>query len=116
MGARGNDAKRRRIKKRLACEQAYCWLCGYPLDPTAPPFTDWATEIDELLPFSRGGSGTDQANTKLAHRWCNLQRSNALLDHRDNKGRIVRPGYLAEAVREYRDSLKPEVIETTVDW
>lgn len=76
MGNRGNDSTRRRIKRRLRMSEDTCFLCGLPLDDAAPAFTDWSTEIDEVIPVRKGGDPYG-ANTDLhlVHRCCNIHRN-----------------------------------------
>ena len=76
MSNRVSDSKRRALKRRLRKEESCCWLCGFPLQDDAHWKTDWATEMDELLPVRQGGdplgSNTD---IHLVHRCCNNHRN-----------------------------------------
>ena len=53
-----------------------CWMCGLPIDPTRKAGDPLSFELDELVPISKGGSPTDFANVKGAHRCCNQWRGN----------------------------------------
>ena len=82
VGARGDNRKRRRLKARLALREHECWLClGYygPLDYSLPPHHMFAVEIDEEIPFSKGGNPFDLQGTHLVHRFCNLQKGSKIL-------------------------------------
>lgn len=68
------ERQRQRIIER---DGVNCWLCEAPVDFTADPHNDWAPEIDHILPYSRGGSD-DIENLKLAHRSCNITKSDKI--------------------------------------
>ena len=52
-----------------------CWLCGYPIDQTLDYQTHrMASTVDEYITRSNGGSTTDHANLRHAHRLCNSIR------------------------------------------
>ncbi len=54
-----------------------CHLCGYPIDANRCARTDpLGSTVDELTPLSKGGSATDPANCRHAHRACNSIRGN----------------------------------------
>ena len=60
--------------------QTRCGICGgevdfkykypHPLSPT----------VDHIIPLAKGGHPSDLANLQLAHRWCNRQKSDKLID------------------------------------
>lgn len=82
MGARGDTRKRRKLRAKLALREHECWLClGYygPLDFTLPRTDILAVEIDEEIPFSKGGDPSDLGNTHLVHRYCNLKKGSRIL-------------------------------------
>ena len=82
MGARGDTRKRRKLKARLAVSEHECWLClGYygPLDFSLPYLHPFAVEIDEEVPFSKGGDPNDPRGTHLVHRFCNLKKGSKIL-------------------------------------
>ena len=84
MGARGDNRKRRRLKARLALREHECWLClGYygPLDMSLPYRHMFAVEIDEEVPFSKGGDPSDLYGTHLVHRFCNLKKGSKILPY-----------------------------------
>lgn len=71
-----NGAARRRLRARVLAEEDVCWICGQPVDKSLPAGLPGSPEVDEVLPVSRGGSPTDRANCRLAHRVCNQRRGN----------------------------------------
>lgn len=71
---RANGTRRNRLLKRLRAEQRPCWICGLPIDYSAPAGNPLAFECDELVPVSKGGSPFDPANVDAAHRCCNNWR------------------------------------------
>lgn len=82
MGKRGNSRKRDRLKRRLAMTEHECWLClgaRGPLDLSLPPGLPLSVEIDEEVPFSKGGDPLDPRGTHLVHRVCNLQKGASVL-------------------------------------
>jgi len=82
MGARGDTRKRRKLKAKLALTEHECWLClGYygPLDFTLPYRHMLSVEIDEEIPFSKGGDPFDKDGTHLVHRFCNLKKGSKIL-------------------------------------
>jgi len=82
MGARGDTRKRRKLKAKLAQSEHECWLClGYygPLDLSLPYRHMLAVEIDEEIPFSKGGDPFDKHGTHLVHRFCNLKKGSRVL-------------------------------------
>lgn len=54
---------------------AKCNICGRRVDLTLSGMAKWGPTIDHLIPVSRGGTN-DPDNLALAHRHCNVSRSN----------------------------------------
>ncbi len=82
MGKRGNWRKRERLRRRLAITEHECWLCKGargPLDLSIPRWHPLAVEIDEEVPYSKGGDPLDIENTHLVHRCCNLAKGAMVL-------------------------------------
>lgn len=73
-----NGHRRRELRKRVLASETHCGICGHPVDKTLPAGHDWAPEIDEIIPISRGGSPTQRTNVQLTHRVCNQRKSNRL--------------------------------------
>lgn len=67
---------RRRVIAEVRATEPNCHLCGYPIDLAL----DYqrhalASTVDELVPVADGGSTTDRANCRHAHRCCNSSRN-----------------------------------------
>lgn len=107
MGSRGSDAKRRKIRKQLEQYETTCWLCGFPLDPTAPANTDMSTEMDEIVPKSRGGSTTDINNIHLTHRICN---------NKWKSNQILKQGSLHDKMLDFLNSQREAAAEPSRNW
>lgn len=75
-----NPGARDQLRKRILREESHCHLCGEPVDVKMGPHQPGSPEVDEIIPVSKGGSPTLRSNTRLAHRACNLHRSNMDLD------------------------------------
>lgn len=76
-----NGAARRKCKARhIAAEGPIpiCPLCGKPIDLTLKTPHPLSCELDEIIPYSRGGSPTSYDNTQLTHRICNQRKSNKI--------------------------------------
>ncbi|WP_022857274.1 HNH endonuclease [Alloscardovia omnicolens] len=74
---RTNSSRRNKLRARVLAAYDTCHICGKPVDKTLNGTTlPGAPEVDELIPVSRGGSPYDFNNCRLAHRYCNRQRSN----------------------------------------
>ena len=76
-----NGAARRRVRSWLRSQGRGCWICrafGRPdaIDYSLPAGHPLSFEVDELVPFSLGGSATDPRNVDAAHRCCNEWRGN----------------------------------------
>lgn len=74
---RGAQGYTKYDKREIAIRDGWlCHLCGGSVTPhlwgSAHPD---APTIDHVIPVSRGGSDTDD-NVKLAHRVCNMRKSN----------------------------------------
>jgi hypothetical protein len=59
-------------------EETHCGICGHEVDKTLRHGLPGSPEIDEILPFSLGGSPVERSNCRLAHRLCNQKRGNGL--------------------------------------
>lgn len=87
-----NSARRNRVRTAVLAEETHCGICGGLVDKTltvlfgqhGPKCSDSSCpgctphpmrpEVDEIIPFSRGGSPYDRSNCRLTHRTCNINR------------------------------------------
>ncbi|WP_189059602.1 HNH endonuclease [Longimycelium tulufanense] len=66
----------RQATAAVHAESGVCWICGHPIDYTAPPRTRWSKSTDHVAPLSRGGPEVDLSNLRPAHYGCNSRRGN----------------------------------------
>jgi 5-methylcytosine-specific restriction endonuclease McrA len=78
---RRNGHRRDQLCARVFRTETHCGICGKIVDKTLPyidPSTGkpdpWAKTVDEIVPVSLGGDPLDRANTRMAHRDCNIRR------------------------------------------
>ncbi|BCV18286.1 hypothetical protein ATOBIA_N05760 [Atopobiaceae bacterium P1] len=76
-----NGSRRRSVRKRLASMGLPCAICGDPIDYSLPPGLWGSFEVDEVTPYSLGGSELDMDNLQPAHRLCNELKGNKLHFH-----------------------------------
>jgi 5-methylcytosine-specific restriction endonuclease McrA len=69
-------------KKRIYATQTVCGICGKPVDFSYKNPHPLAPTVDHIIPVSRGGHPSDISNLQLAHRCCNRQKSDSLLEPR----------------------------------
>lgn len=77
-GRYANGAKRREIRRWLLATQDVCAICGKPIDKTLKTPHPMSPEVDEILPYSKGGSPIDRNNVQLVHRICNQRKGNKI--------------------------------------
>ena len=71
-----NGNARRKLRERVKAEGRECAICHKPIDYTLPAGHPDSYELDEILPFSLGGSPIDYNNVQPTHRHCNQWKSN----------------------------------------
>lgn len=89
-----NGAARRKCKARhIAAEGPIpiCPLCGKPIDLTLKTPHPLSCELDEIIPFSRGGSPTSFDNTQLTHRICNQRKGNKITTNTTGRQNTKQP-------------------------
>lgn len=80
-GRYANGHRRRKARAAVLASEDICALCKQPVDkllrlgPDGKPHP-LSPEVDEIIPFSRGGSPYSRQNLQLTHRICNQQKSN----------------------------------------
>ena len=76
-GARGEYEKAR---KYIFATQTVCGICGKPVDFGYKYPHPLSPTVDHIIPVSKGGHPTDKDNLQLAHRCCNRQKADKLMD------------------------------------
>jgi 5-methylcytosine-specific restriction endonuclease McrA len=79
---RKNGYQRDRIRRRVLAAHSICHICKKPVDKTLNYLDDFAAEVDEIIPVSKGGNPLDWSNVALAHRVCNRRKSNHMKLHK----------------------------------
>jgi len=78
------DGTHRRVfernKKKIFATQTVCGICGRPVDFTLDYLHPMAPCIDHIIPIAKGGHPSDLDNLQLAHRMCNRQKSDKLIE------------------------------------
>lgn len=66
---------RLQLKAKAERERHVCWICGQPIDYSAPTGTPDAWEPDHIIsPLERPDLAEDPANIRSAHSSCNRSR------------------------------------------
>lgn len=68
----------RKNKKIIMQTQELCAICGLPVDKTLKTPDPMSPTVDHIIPVAKGGHPSELANLQLAHRCCNLQKSDKL--------------------------------------
>jgi len=83
-GARGAfEAARMRVLKT----QTICGICGKPVDFSYRAPHPLSPTVDHIIPVSKGGHPSDISNLQLAHRCCNREKSDKLLNLKQIKAK-----------------------------
>lgn len=78
-GARGAyEAARLKVLKT----QTVCGICGKPVDFSYRYPHPLSPTVDHIIPVAKGGHPSDLSNLQLAHRCCNRQKSDKLIEPR----------------------------------
>ena len=70
-------------KKKIFATQTICGICGKPVDMSVKYPHPLSPCIDHIIPIAKGGHPSDIENMQLAHRTCNRQKSDKLIERRD---------------------------------
>lgn len=74
---RANKKLRQQLRQQHAENNTPCYLCGQPIDYTAPPHTPNACDLDHIHPTSTHPHlENDPNNIKPTHTNCNRARHN----------------------------------------
>lgn len=80
-GRYSNGHRRRKARLAVLASEDVCGICRQPVDKTLRLGADGkphplSPEVDEIVPFSLGGSPYSRANLQLTHRICNQKKGN----------------------------------------
>lgn len=73
---------RRHHRALCVKHQLPCAICGRPIDYTLPYMHPFEFVSDHIVPVTLGGSDTELANRQPAHRKCNAEKAEGLMDLR----------------------------------
>jgi len=77
---KGNRGAFEAARMKILKTQTICGICGKPVDFSIRNPHPLAPTVDHIIPVSKGGHPTDIANLQLAHRCCNREKSDKLLE------------------------------------
>lgn len=76
----GNRGAYEAARQKILKTQTVCGICGKPVDFSLRYPHPMSPTVDHIVPVSRGGHPSDINNLQLAHRCCNRQKSDKLID------------------------------------
>ena len=76
----GNRAAYENARRKILATQTICGICGKPVDFSFKNPHPLAPTVDHIIPVSKGGHPSDLSNLQLAHRCCNREKSDKLMD------------------------------------
>lgn len=71
-------------KKKIFATQTVCGICGKPVDMSLKYPHPLSPCIDHIIPVAKGGHLSDMDNLQLAHWTCNRQKSDKLVEKKNN--------------------------------
>ena len=80
--AGGNRAAFENARKKILATQTVCGICGKPVDFSYRYPHPLSPTVDHIIPVSKGGHPSDLSNLQLAHRCCNREKSDKLIDRK----------------------------------
>ena len=80
--APGNRGAYEKARAKILKTQTVCGICGKPVDFSLKYPHPMSPTVDHIIPVSKGGHPSDIDNLQLAHRCCNRQKSDSLVDSR----------------------------------
>ena len=78
----GNRAAYEAARQKILKTQTICGICGKPVDFSYRNPHPLSPTVDHIIPVSKGGHPSDISNLQLAHRCCNRQKSDSLIEPR----------------------------------
>ena len=76
----GNRGAYEKAREVILKTQTVCGICGKPVDFSYKYPHPLSPTVDHIIPVSKGGHPSDLSNLQLAHRCCNRQKSDKLLE------------------------------------
>lgn len=76
----GNRGAYDKAREVILKTQTICGICGKPVDFSYKYPHPLSPTVDHIIPVSKGGHPSDLSNLQLAHRCCNRQKSDKLLE------------------------------------
>lgn len=68
-------------RQKIIKTQSVCGICGKPVDISIKdPHDPLSPVVDHIIPIAKGGHPYAMENLQLAHRWCNRQKSDKLIN------------------------------------
>lgn len=98
----GHGGQLEKNRKRIYATQSVCGICGKPVDFSYKYPHPLSPTIDHIIPVSKGGHPSDIDNLQLAHRCCNRQKSDKLIDKK--------------SLSDQRVVISNRVLPATFDW
>ena len=77
---KGNRGAYEAARKKILATQSVCGICGKPVDMSLKNPHPMAPTIDHIIPVSKGGHPADIDNLQLAHRCCNREKADKLIN------------------------------------
>lgn len=75
----GNRVRRDKLRRIVLATETHCYLCGEPVDKSLPAKHPASAEVEDVVPVTKGGNPLDRDNLRLAHKSCNVRKSNKSL-------------------------------------
>ena len=97
----GHGGQLEKNRKRIYATQTVCGICGRPVDFSLKYPHPLSPTIDHIIPLAKGGHPSDIDNLQLAHRCCNRQKSDKLVERK---------------AEDKQATLSPRVLPQTFDW
>ena len=79
---KGNRGAFEAARLKILKTQTICGICGKPVDFSYKNPHPLAPTVDHIIPVSKGGHPSDLSNLQLAHRCCNRQKADSLMEPR----------------------------------
>ena len=101
----GNRAAFDAARKKILATQTHCGICGKPVDFSYRYPHPLSATVDHIIPVAKGGHPSDIDNLQLAHRCCNRQKSDKLMDVRQVADEVERliPNNLLEQHADWKN-------------